>query len=313
MRRNTLMVLLLGLMALGGLLGGCGASGPPPDARVMSVADVRDSYAKNINRQVYIQEISILTVTSNPPGTNKGTYEITDDSNQHIFVGTKQLPAIGTYNLLALITLDPQTNKGMLMEVALTPFTASGNWWTDPRKLMILGGAVLLLGLIVGLIMMLMKPDAEPQPAAGSLLSRSGVASGLLVGSRAPGEDKTITVPKGGSQEAPGGATLQVPLVRGELQAISGTDTGSTFPVVRPVNLIGREGGRRNDIVVRDKSCSREQGRIIVDSTNKTFQFVNEGATNKARINGQEVVSVFLESGDEIEFGLVKLKFRILA
>lgn len=167
----------------------------------------------------------------------------------------------------------------------------------------------------IGILVLASQINIFQVLAIGFYLYMAGMfvwGSGITTLKRAASHHPAIAAMRGEASEMSHGETIQMSFIRGELRAITGADVGMTFPVAKSVTLIGREGGRRNDIVLHDHSCSRGQGRIIIDSRNKTFQFLNEGRTNATKINGQEVDSAFLQSEDELEFGVVKLRFRIV-
>ncbi len=95
------------------------------------------------------------------------------------------------------------------------------------------------------------------------------------------------------------------------LEVLEGPDAGRKVPIGSQVLYIGREGGRRNHLPLKDPTVSLQQAKILRD---ETFGFVleNESKTNRTLLNGEIVTEpVALENGSEVRMGATVLRFLL--
>lgn len=95
------------------------------------------------------------------------------------------------------------------------------------------------------------------------------------------------------------------------LEVLEGPDVGRKVPIGSNVLCIGREGGRRNHLPLKDPTVSLQQAKIMRDDT---FGFVleNESKTNRTLVNGEIVMDqVALENGDEVRMGATLIRFLL--
>jgi pSer/pThr/pTyr-binding forkhead associated (FHA) protein len=94
------------------------------------------------------------------------------------------------------------------------------------------------------------------------------------------------------------------------LRITEGPDKGKEFPIGKLVTLIGREGRRDNDITLTDTSVSREQAKLLYDEGEKEFTLVNESKTNPTHVDGEQVDTLTLDDGAQIEMGRTAAKLE---
>ena len=95
------------------------------------------------------------------------------------------------------------------------------------------------------------------------------------------------------------------------LEVLEGPDAGRKVPIGSHVLYIGREGGRRNHLPLKDPTVSLQQAKILRDDT---FGFVleNESKTNRTLLNGDIVLEpVALENGAEVRMGATLIRFLL--
>lgn len=295
--------------------------------------EIGDITRNDLNRTIDILNCTVTAVRAEPSlGTPSGTYTIVDPSQKTIDVRTTQaLPSVGKrFNINATVMQNPQ-NATQLMLMENTRKPVGGGIFSPPMVYILIGGVVLLVLIVVLLVLVLKPPVSAEGPTQYQVAGQMGMGGGMAVpmqnlGGFTPtvappppnvsGDDSTITVRPVPAGAVGGGddSTIAVTAARAELRATSGPDTGKVFPLMMPTVLIGRDGvgARRNHVSLTDKSVSREQARVIIDTANKTFNLINESSTNKAKVNGAPVDSAILKNGDELEFGMTKLKFQDL-
>jgi adenylate cyclase len=79
------------------------------------------------------------------------------------------------------------------------------------------------------------------------------------------------------------------------------------YPIHKEGITIGR--GKRNDIVLKDSTISRNHAKII--KLKKDYQIVDLGSFNGTRVNGKAVQNAILGNKDQIRIGFTKLIFNI--
>ena len=170
---------------------------------------------------------------------------------------------------------------------------------SSPTSTVFIGAGIALAALFVILLFLWLKPRR-----------RAGTAPRV----RPVGADmsKTIRVQPPAPAAAPDGGQTQVFRNLGaSLVLESGPDKGREYPLHLMKTLLGRPGGRLNDIEITDGTVSKEQAAIHYDSAKKEFTLVNESATNPTLLDGAEIGGpTVLRAGAVIEMGKVVLRFK---
>lgn len=284
------------------------------------IADIRAVPQRHVNREVTV-EGQVMAATPNPPGTTRGTYMIVDDSDPNgIAIRTRDLPAPGReFAVTGTVIQDPQTGAFLIDEISRAPIGQPA--WLIPA-LIGLGVVVLLLGWA---LVRTLRRSPEPASAGGPSYAYAGAT--VRPGGAAPptvrpgGADRTAAPapaePRTAEPAPPPRAAKSDPtevLERGEATEVfrslgatfhvtEGPDAGKTFPIGKPVVLIGRKGRRANDITLTDTSISREQARLTYNEESNSFTLVNESKTNPTRVDGQTFDARELSEGATIEMG----------
>jgi pSer/pThr/pTyr-binding forkhead associated (FHA) protein len=86
---------------------------------------------------------------------------------------------------------------------------------------------------------------------------------------------------------------------------VQGPDVGTVFPLTEQKLLVGR--GEECQIALDDASVSRVHLEVI--RTEHGLMVLDQGSSNGLRINGTDLPSAMLRSGDLLELGDVRLKF----
>jgi hypothetical protein len=274
------------------------------------IADIRAVPQRHVNREVTV-EGQVMAATPNPPGTTRGAYLLVDDSDPNgIAIRTRDLPPPGReYSVTGTVIQDPQTGAFMIDEISRSPIGRPA--WLFPA-LIALGVVVLLLAW--ALVRTMRKPAAAG-PSYGYAAPSGSPGGGA--GAVAPTVRPAVSVPTATAPTAaaPGsrveatevldsGQKTEVFRSLGVLVRITeGPDAGKTFPIGKPLMLIGRRGRRNNDITLADTSISREQARISYNEESGSFTLVNESETNPTRVDGMTIDAKELTEGARIEMG----------
>lgn len=99
--------------------------------------------------------------------------------------------------------------------------------------------------------------------------------------------------------------TIMVPPQAPELEVGSGPIGGTRFPLNRAITTIGRS--QENDVVIPDKTISKNHARIIKQGDNYVIEDL--GSSNGTVVNGRNVSSHTLSTGDSIHLGQTALTF----
>ncbi len=89
------------------------------------------------------------------------------------------------------------------------------------------------------------------------------------------------------------------------LVVVQGPNVGTVFPLLEQKLLIGR--GEECQIALDDASVSRVHVEVL--RTEHGLMILDQGSSNGLRINGADLPSAMLRSGDVVELGDVRLKF----
>jgi pSer/pThr/pTyr-binding forkhead associated (FHA) protein len=89
------------------------------------------------------------------------------------------------------------------------------------------------------------------------------------------------------------------------LVVVQGPNVGTVYPLVEHKLLIGR--GEECQIALDDASVSRVHVEVL--RTEHGLMILDQGSSNGLRINGADLPSAMLRSGDVVELGDVRLKF----
>ncbi|HBT95409.1 MAG TPA: DUF2662 domain-containing protein, partial [Coriobacteriia bacterium] len=84
-------------------------------------------------------------------------------------------------------------------------------------------------------------------------------------------------------------------------------NAGRTYPLTKPLVVIGREDGC--DIKLVDANVSRKHAQLTQDVTG-TWKVTDLGSTNGSKLNGSPVTKALLCDGDVIIIGITTLEFR---
>jgi pSer/pThr/pTyr-binding forkhead associated (FHA) protein len=89
------------------------------------------------------------------------------------------------------------------------------------------------------------------------------------------------------------------------LVIVQGPNVGTVFPLTEQKLLVGR--GEECQIALDDASVSRVHVEVL--RTEHGLMILDQGSSNGLRINGADLPSAMLRSGDVVELGDVRLKF----
>jgi pSer/pThr/pTyr-binding forkhead associated (FHA) protein len=98
-----------------------------------------------------------------------------------------------------------------------------------------------------------------------------------------------------------------------ELMVLAGEDAGNQFTVEGDLVLVGRgepESGQTDVVRLEDKSISRRQAWIRLDSSGASLEHI-ESASNPTLVNGESIARAPLSVGDRIEMGRVVIEVRV--
>jgi len=268
------------------------------------ISDIKAVPQRHVNREVTVVG-QVMAVTPNPPGTTRGTYTLVDDSDPAgIEVRTRDLPAPGLeFEVTGTAIQDPATATFLIDEISRTPAGRPGWLWP----------VIALVGLVViGLLWMLVKALRQPAVAAappGGAVPptvRPGPSPRAEAPTARPGPPPSARKKADDETEVvrPGSDATEVYRSLGvALKITGGPDAGKEFPIGKPTTLVGREGRRKNDITLSDKSISREQAKLVYNDQTKTFTLINESETNPTIVDGVTVDARELTDGATIEMG----------
>jgi hypothetical protein len=183
--------------------------------------------------------------------------------------------------------------------VAPESFKAFPEASSETNSTLIIGLVVIAVLVIIVIVIVVMKKKPAAPAETPAPVQRQGFSPSAPV--QASSGSATIVVGKD---------TEVVTRLGGELMVAEGQDRGRTYPIGKLTTLIGRAGLRKNDFELTDSTTSREQAKIIYNSTNRSFKIVNESATNPTRVNGSRIETVVLQDGDKIEFGNTVVRFK---
>lgn len=99
------------------------------------------------------------------------------------------------------------------------------------------------------------------------------------------------------------GKTVEGEDVRGELRML---ETNQVFSLEKFKFEIGREGP---DLVINDPTVSRQHA--VIENHAPRFLLKDLGSRNGTFLNGKRITVEFLESGDVVQAGKVKLRFEL--
>ena len=292
--KKTALIILTGIIMM---IGVCSADAFADQEWVRDILERKDRYW---NRTVTV-EGQIMSVTADPPGTSRGTYQLQDESTDAtLTIRTDELPPVGKiYSVTGMIMQDPNTSDPYMKE---TSRSAPG--FPPTMRLLLIGGGALFLILLIIFIVLLLKPKKSPS-------SQSTIRPAPRPGPAPASPDKTTKMPR--SEPAPAEAEkTQVYISLGaEITVEKGPDQGKNFTLHKQVMTIGRPGARKNDIELNDDTVSKQQASIYYDNTKKEFTIKNESTTNPTMVNKNVVTeSAHLESGARIEMGKSLLIFK---
>lgn len=264
-------------------------------AEQVMINDIRANPVRYWNTTVTVKGL-VQEVRSDPPGTTRGFYIISDESivtgavnagelpyNQ-LYVRTNNLPPIGKeFKVTGTVINDP--TRADLPILKETSRSSAG--MSAAMRILLIAAVVLFIGVVVALVLLLARPKKRGE---------------------VPGASRTAQIP----YEAPEAAKTQVYVDLGaSLVVEKGPDSGKDFPLTKTSATIGRAGARRNDIELSDETVSKEQATIHFNNSKKAFSVVNESGTNPTKVNGAAVSGPApLENNATVEMGKTVLRFR---
>ena len=290
-------------------------SGPltAQDAAGVWIEDVLAAPQRYWNR-VVIFEGQATAVQADPVGTTRGYYLLVDESGDTgIRVRSSDLPAPGRmYRVEGQIVQDPNNASSPLVQ-ELQRSDVGRPAWLLP---VIVASSLLALGLLVALVMTLVRgreAPVEPMTVSGSLFTPLPAAPPPPMPGgdpRGAGAASMVTqkfTPSGGSLAD---KTQVFRHLGGMLVVTSGPDLGKEVPIGTTPYLIGRRGGRKNNLDLSDSTVSRKQARILHNDATGRFSVINESETNQTAVNGSPVDAHELRDGDVISAGATAIEFR---
>lgn len=154
-----------------------------------------------------------------------------------------------------------------------------------------------------------MNPSApEPAPLRSVAINPPALASDMTY-TRSPSGDSPAPAEKTREhavrkvRTSPHPTNLRLPPDKKlALAAISGSDSGKTFPIEKPRVVIGRTGA---DISLSDAEISRNHAAIEVQDDEVTL--LDLGSTNGTYVGGERIESMPLENYGEFEVGSTTL------
>lgn len=176
----------------------------------------------------------------------------------------------------------------------------------------VLGAALLAVGVIVFLVIRMGGEREAPCPACGRMMLASWTACMFCKAPRggAGAPYGGAGTPHGGAGAPYGGAVAPrggvSPARPGELEFVSGPLKGTVLALDRDVSTIGSAPG--NTVLLGDTGVSRKHAGIRrVDGA---YELADLGSTNGVYVNGQKVVRHRLTVGDIIRVGATEMVFR---
>jgi len=266
------------------------------------VADIVAAPDRFWNRTVTVSG-RVIEVTPDPPGTREGYFRLVDESDSNgIIVRSFSLPSPGESVIVrGAVSQDP-TNALRIMIREDRRVQAEVDWllW-----LAIGAGAVALL--LLGYALWDRSGRRDPVDVAGS---------GSYPDPPEPNPFAPVPPPiqSNGPDPEPTKTRAFDPKTKvferyGYLKVVQGEDTPLEFPLGSSVVLIGRGGGRPNQVELTDETVSREQARILWNREQDSLTLVNESSTNRTKVNGHPIDTTSLSPGDRISFGATVLEF----
>lgn len=268
------------------------------------VADILAAPDRFWNRTVTVSG-RVIEVTPDPPGTREGYFRLVDESDPNgIIVRSFSLPSPGESVVVrGAVSQDP-TNALRIMIREDRRVQAEVDWllW-----LAIGAGAVALLLLGYTLWERTGRRDALNEPESFRY-------------PETPEPNPFAQAPPHAQSNGPGPESS--PKTRafdpktkeferfGYLKVVQGEDAPLEFPLGSSVVMIGRGGGRPNQVELTDETVSREQARILWNRETDSVTLVNESSTNRTKVNGHPIDTTGLSPGDRIGFGATVLEFR---
>ena len=295
------------LLAIAFLLAGCG---PDPDTWIQEIETSPDRYW---NTSIVV-EGRVIEAVPEPRGTREGYYFLQDESSPRgIAIRTGELPSPGeNIRVAGLVQQDP-ANPGT------TIIRENSRYTNHDQQLLWAGGAAVALGaILLGLLFTLFirsgsRRSRRARPAmatsGGSAWASGGDAGGAPAWATAGGGAAGGPATSADRTRAFDDATKTFDLY-GFFKVQSGPDAPAEFPLGGSPVLVGRGGGRENQVELTDETVSREQARILKDRENGRVMLINESLTNRTKVNGAPVDSAALSPGDEIRMGATVMEFQ---
>lgn len=286
------------------------------DAQQVWIVDILANPARYWNMTVTLTG-QVQTVTADPVGTTRGTYQLLDDSCPNpITVRTSDLPPVGKmFAVTGVIVQDPAAAGTPILKEASrsTPGMSTTMMYT------LIGAGVLFLGLLVVFIALLVKPK---KPAPAPLPPTVRARPPETVRAPMPAAPMPAPAPPPAPAAADPARTTKIPpaavdatqrftSLGADLVVEKGPDKGREHSLHLPVTTIGRAGARKNDLELSDETVSKDQASIYYDLAQKTFSIANESATNPTKVNGVAITGpTLLEHDSLIELGRTVVRFR---
>jgi hypothetical protein len=287
----------LSLLFLGVVLA-LGAVACAPRATPTAIADINAAPQRFVNRSVTVSG-QVTTVQADPVGTTRGRYLLVDETdNAGIVVTSRSLPAPGEeFYITGTITQDPQNPMRAVMQEAERSAFAS-----PTLQYVMWGSGALAVVLLIALLVTFVRPvRAESAPLVRPVMATPMPAP-------APTPMRRHVVDDDETRAYDGGEETQAFSFWGvALRVVEGPDEGKTVPIGVSPFLVGRSGGRTNQLQLTDKTVSRSQATIRRHPKTGAFTIEHQGGQNETLVNGQPVDVAELREGDRIRAGATVL------
>lgn len=193
-----------------------------------------------------------------------------------INVYSSNLPSPGKYRIKARVSVNPNNQEPILMELKRGPIEGIANW-----KLIATAGVFGILVIVLIYILIGTKKKVK-------YATPYGAPEPKLEKAEAPADEQFETpVYEGGTPE-----------FIGYFEVIDGIDKGKRFDITSNTHSIGRQN---TDILLSAQAVSRLHALIEYDPNTRTMTLIHKSHTNQTKVNNVIVHDrQILKDGDEV-------------